>query len=197
MKRILKGLIYVPLVLITVLFIPHVQASELGRVMLNNEELTIYADGTWKKSGEECTELKSKIIGVTFCLSPEQWKNSSVTDPYEYEFQLKTDEVYSGLITEKTYVPLRMLRDLIISNAADAQGLGQPEILDEGMLTFAGQTWSYIEMTYKVKDFEAYMKNIYNSKEGVGTVQFAVYGTKSVAEKIKTSAKGVKIYFND
>lgn len=107
------------------------------------EEVILYDDGTWafeqeqsqntegealeipmnKKTFEKATKatflLKSKNMNVGIWLNPKKWSFQKATEnpDAEYEFQLKGEDLYGMLISEKIEIPLETLRNIAFENA--------------------------------------------------------------------------------
>jgi hypothetical protein len=85
--------------------------EEVIEIPFNNQE--------FKKSANATSFLKSEIIPVGLYIDPTKWNfNLAVATEFaEYEFQLKTGNLYGMLITEKIGMTLEDLRNAAIVNA--------------------------------------------------------------------------------
>ena len=107
--------------------------SDLG------EEVILFEDGSWKydsdykqtkeyiyeskrkftKSVKSTFLLKSKVTSVGIWLNPKKWgfTKSENNPDAEYEFELKGQDAYGMLITERIEIPLKNLKNLALENA--------------------------------------------------------------------------------
>ena len=119
------------LVLTSVFFISQIHAQTRA-VTETGEEVFLYNDGTWKyKNEKEITLkdiptnpkkfkkedqstflLKSSKLNVDVYLNPKLWSFGKAKDnpEAEYELQLKGEDLYGKLISEKVEIPLETLK---------------------------------------------------------------------------------------
>ncbi len=126
------------IILLAALF-PFLCLAEQKAITDTGDEVILYDDGTWsyinketgaKKSiptndlefnkGENLTFLlKSKKNDVGLWINPKKWsfKKSASNEDAEYELQLKGQDLYGMIITEKMSIPLETLVDVALENA--------------------------------------------------------------------------------
>ena len=63
--------------------------------------------------------MKSKRTDIGFWLNPKKWSFSkSIDNPdAEYEVELKGEDLYGMIITEKIEIPLKTLKNIAVDNA--------------------------------------------------------------------------------
>jgi hypothetical protein len=108
-------------------------------------------------------------------------------------------DLYVGLITERTQMPIKSLRDAIVYNAAGA-GSVRPEdvpILKESVETLDGQEWNYIEYAVVISGAKFRFGNYHKSLGELGVVQVAFWCSDAYFEQSKPAVvammNGVKL----
>lgn len=165
------------------------------------DEVILYEDGTWKyldKEDEEETEipvsskkfgkdyestflLKSNKINIGFWLNPEKWsfRKTSNYDESEYELELKGEELFGMIITEKSEIPLEKMRMIALENARDIAF--DCEIVKEEYRTVNGLKVLFLQMegTFDGIKFSYYGYYFSNAN---GTVQFLTFTTSNLLD---------------
>ena len=177
-------------------------AAEFGRSTVNGKKIILYKNGTWKlaprNTSKDCTEIRSKKIPVSICLSESSWRSSLQNFDFEYIFNSKgPEEVYAGLITEKAYIGKKVLKKALLLNANGAANLEGVKILKESSRVFNGQTWNQIEYALTLKEgVSVVYLNIYGSKKGKGSVQFLLWSLAENVETLRRKAETVSVKFD-
>jgi len=127
-------------VYILVFCITYVQAQTKA-VTETGDEVVLYTDGTWKYVNEEGTVekeilinpttyekskkatflLKSKRINLGFWLNPKKWsfKKGMSNEDAEYELQLRGEDLYGIIITEKIEIPIQAFKEMALENGRE------------------------------------------------------------------------------
>tara|TARA_Y100001936_G_C15979449_1_gene615811 strand:+ start:213 stop:809 length:597 start_codon:yes stop_codon:yes gene_type:complete len=177
-------------------------AAEFGRSTVNGKKIILYKNGTWKlaprNTSRNCTEIRSKKIPMSVCLSESSWKSRLQNFDFEYGFLSKgPEEVYAGLITEKAYIEKKVLKKALLLNANSGANLAGVKILKESSRVFNGQTWSQIEYALTMKEgLSVVYLNIYGSKKGKGSVQFILWALAEEVEAVRRMAETVSLKFD-
>ncbi|PWG05400.1 hypothetical protein [Polaribacter aquimarinus] len=115
--------------------------SQIKAVTESGDEVVLYHDNTWKylndsinnnkniitnnhkfETNKKSTFLvKSKTLKVGVYINPKKWsfEKNPDTEAAEYSFQMKNEDLYGMIITEKTQIPLLSLKDLAVENAKE------------------------------------------------------------------------------
>ena len=116
--------------------------SQIKAVTESGDEVILYENNTWKyindsinnnkeietnsfqyKKPKRATFLvKSKNLKVGIHINPKKWSFEKDADgeASEYSFQMKNEDLYGMIITEKVQIPLINLKDIAIENAKEA-----------------------------------------------------------------------------
>lgn len=171
-------------------------AAEIGRVELNGRSIVIDDNGTWtyadpgaaaNGSGVDCTggtTLTSKKLNVSFCVKA-PWKvQTDANASFEYSVYDLSDEIYSGLITERAKMPIETLEFAIIANAASATGVSREQIpvIKQEKLQLNGRDWRYIEYDVNFKGADFRFGNYYTTLGEAGAVQYVFWCSKAYFE---------------
>jgi hypothetical protein len=169
-------------------------AAEIGRVDLNGRTLIIDDTGTWKYAEQSaavdsaCSDgqlMKSRKLDLSVCVR-EPW---IIDDKSGAEFEIKftdhDDEIFAGLITERSNLPLKMLEYAILTNAADATGVRKKDIpvIKKSKIKINGVEWSYIEYNVDFKGAKFTFGNYYISLGETGAVQAVFWCSKAYFDK--------------
>lgn len=167
--------------------------TELG------EEVILFSDGTWRFANQKVEEtkaiptnpqtfekdktasfmLKSKKAKVGFWLDPKQWSFQQATDnpDAEYDLQLKGEDLFGMIITEKMEIPLESLKSIAFENGrAAAPDL---EIVKEEYRNVNGIKVLCLQMNGTLQGIKfAYYGYYYSNEEG--TVQFITFTSQQL-----------------
>jgi len=113
--------------------------AQQNAVTETGEEVVLYDNGTWEYKSETSDRmsviptnpepfikdenstflLKSTKLNVGFWLDPQKWSFTKATDneDAEYQLNLKGEDLYGMIITEKIQIPLETLKIAALSNA--------------------------------------------------------------------------------
>lgn len=172
------------------------------------EEVILFTDGTWvyledrTKLADEIREnsrpftrnknasflLKSSRVPHGVYLDPKLWSFQKAVDnaDAEYELQLKGEDLYAMLITEKIEIPLETLREVAIENGrAVAPDL---RIVDEEIRTVNGQRVLLMQLDGTLDGIKFSYYGYYFSGES-GTVQFITYTSQNLLNTYKATCE--------
>lgn len=178
----------------------------------NGDEVILYENGTWAYSKTADTATKvieinptnfSKPQNVSFLLKsnkckvgvwfdPKKWSFEKPKDggAAEYEFELKQQDLYGMLITEKIEIPLQSLKTLAIDNAREVAS--DITVTHEEYRMVNGLKMLAMQMTGTIKGIKFVYFGYYYSFEG-GTIQFVTYTSQSL---LKTYIKDAEELLN-
>ncbi|MEO6721924.1 MAG: hypothetical protein ABIN67_16265 [Ferruginibacter sp.] len=172
------------------------------------EEVILYNDGTWKysKAPDSVGEIKTnpnkvykninasfllkstKCEGIGVWLDPKKWQfGKSKNNPSaEFEIQLKGQDLYAMMISEKIEIPLESLKDIALSNAKEVA----PDIVVAGeeYRTVNNLKVLFIQMNGTMKGMKVTYYGYYYSHAG-GTVQFITYTAQNLLKNYTKDAE--------
>ncbi len=187
--------------LLTVAVLGQAQISALTE---SGDKVILYDDGTWEYADQRNEELKeitenpakftkgknsgflvkSKKMKVGVWLDSKKWRfeKAESTEPAEFQFNLKNEDLYGMLITEKIEIPLERLQSIAIQNAREAAS--DIKVLNEEYRTVNGTKVLMMQMSGTIQGIQfTYYGYYYSNKEG--SVQFITYTSKSLFEDYK------------
>lgn len=125
------------------LFIVYGGLAQTRAVTETGDEVILYDDGSWsfldedleaenaeipvneslfEKDKKSTFQIKSKKLEVGLSINPKEWSFTRSTDneSAEFEFQMKGEDLYGMMITEKFEIPLETLKQIALDNARSA-----------------------------------------------------------------------------
>lgn len=173
--------------------------SQTNAVTDYGDRVVLYDDGTWKyidgkdieikeipinpnpfKKDETSTFLlKSSIFNVGIWLDTKEWKfnKANNNDDAEYELQLRNQDLYGTVITERLEIPLESLRNIALSNAQDVAP--DSKIDHEEYRTVNGIKVLMLEMNGTISGIKFGYKGYYYSNP-TGTIQIIIYTSQGL-----------------
>ncbi|GGG40675.1 hypothetical protein GCM10011344_46920 [Dokdonia pacifica] len=167
--------------------------TELG------EEVLLYQNGTWKyanvedeiakdtpvnpdpfvKDEDATFLLKSKVTNVGVWLDPTEWsfQKSKDNPEAEYELQLKGEDLYGMIITEKLEIPIENLKEIALENGRDAAP--DLEVIQEEYRTVNDQKVLFLQLNGTLQGIKFTYYGYYYSSP-TGTVQFITYTSQGL-----------------
>ncbi|HOF15948.1 MAG TPA: hypothetical protein PLF32_01290 [Bacteroidales bacterium] len=193
----------IALVLISILSINLLQA-QIKAITETGEEVVLYDNGTWKyqnenqlleieiptnpvpfeKNKESSFLLKSKKLNIGIYINPKKWsfKKASDNPDAEYEFQLKDEDLYGMLITEKVEIPLETMKIIALENGKTiAPDL---KIVKEEYRFVNGLKILLLQMDGTIQGIKISYYGYYFSNTK-GTIQFITYTSQNLLESYK------------
>lgn len=172
------------------------------------EEVILYDDGTWKYVNEEDSDgeeiptnstefmkgkkatflLKSTKVNLGFYLNAKEWAFEKAGDDeaVEYSLQLKGEDLYGMIITEKIEIPLETLKRVAFENgksvSPDIQIVHQEYRVVNGIKVLLMQMDGTIE---GVKF--SYYGYYFSSEEG--TVQYVTYTSQNLLDEYRATCE--------
>jgi hypothetical protein len=172
-------------------------AEEAGRAQLNGRAIILQTDGTWKYAEDaapagnaDCSDgkvIKSKKLNLAVCVFA-PWKiDTTPNESMEFQLLEPDQDIFVGFVTERTAMPLEVLREAIISNAAKATGIRQEDVpvVSESKVMLNGKEWSYIEFDVDFKGAKFGFGTYYFSLGELGAAQMVFWTSKPYFTKSK------------
>ena len=174
----------------------------------SGEEVMLYDDGTWEylnkadiiekeiptnpkkfeKSQEATFLLKSNKTDVGVYLNPKKWSfKKAVNNPEaEYEFQLKGEDLYGMIITEKVEIPIKTLRGIAVDNGK----LVAPDlrVVKEEYREVNGLSVLLLQMEGTMQGIKFSYYGYYYSNAN-GTVQFITYTSQNLLKEYQSTCE--------
>lgn len=186
------------LVLISLMIFSLIQAQQKA-VTEAGEEVILYDDGTWAYLNEDLITqleiptneekfvkdekstflLKSNNVNIGFHLNPKLWSfKKAIENPdAEYELQLKGEDLYGMIISEKVEIPLETLRSIAIENGKSVAP--DLKIMKEEYRTVNGLKLLLLQMNGTMQGIKFSYYGYYYSNTN-GTVQFITYTSQNL-----------------
>ena len=178
--------------------------SQISAVTENGDEVFLYDDNTWIYKNENLSNkslssisypiynydknstflVKSNTIKMGVYIDPKKWSfNKSLSDEYEYEFELKNEELFAMMINEKIEMPLENLKELAFYNfsfAADDARIVNQEFRSVNDLLIL-----MLHMEGTIEGLSVFYYGYYFSNDK-GTTQFVTYSTTNLFDSYKS-----------
>jgi len=191
------------LLILGTLVITFTQAQQMA-VTERGEQVVLHTDGTWEYlPGEELIEteiptnpkkfekdeasnflLKSNNLNVGFWVNPKTWsfiKSTDASSDAEYDFELKGEDLYGLVITEKVEIPLKTLKQLAIENARSIAP--DMKIVKEEYRNVNGLEVLLLSMQGTMQRIKFAYYGYYYSNEN-GTVQFITFTSQNLINQL-------------
>ena len=178
---------------------PFLNFSQTNAVTEYGDQVILYDDGTWKHLDEQVIEhveipvnsiqfkkdenskflLKSSTFNVGLWIDTKDWifKKALNNTDAEYELELKKEDLYGTLITEKIQIPLETLRNIALTNAQEVAP--DTKLDNQEYRTVNGIKVLMLEMSGTLSGIEFGYKGYYYSNEN-GTIQIILYTAESL-----------------
>lgn len=178
--------------------------AQIKAVTEIGEEVILFNDGTWEYQNQEdfmATEiptnpykfqkdeessflLKSNRLNIGFWLDPKRWsfKKSGDNLDSEYDFEMKGEDLYGQVITEKFEVPLQTLKILAIENFREVAP--DLKVVKEEYRDVNGLKVLLLQMNGTMKGIKISYYGYYFSSIN-GTVQFITFSSQNLMENLK------------
>jgi hypothetical protein len=197
-------------VLFTCLVCSTAVRAQKKAVTETGQQVILYDEGTWKYESDSTADpadtstvlmnpkkfvksesatflVKStKVAPISFWVNPKKWSFEKGTGgDREYTLQLKGEDLYAMLITERIVIPLESLKKAAIQNALQAAPDAQVLHADYRMVN--GLKMLCMQMKGTVQSIKFVYFGYYYS-DGHGTVQFTAYTSESLWNSYRESA---------
>lgn len=190
------------------LFICFQSIAQKKAVTDAGEEVVLYDNGTWKYVKEPETEKKEIIVNPSTFTKPKsadflvkstkakigiwidakkwQFKKASNNEEAEFEFKLKSGDLYGMLISEKIEIPIETLKKVALDNAQKAA----PDIVlvKEEYRTVNNKKVLLMQMNGTLNGIKFSYYGYYFAFPG-GTVQLITYTSQSLLKDYLASAE--------
>lgn len=197
-----KALIFViSLSFTTAMFAQKKAVTETG------DEVILYDDGSWKYQSGDIKEkkisvnskkftkpksstflLKSDRTNIGVWLDPKKWsfKKGAADADAEYELQMKGEDLYGMMISEKVEIPLESLKNIAVQNAQAVSP--DIKIVDQEYRTVNGLKVLLLQMDGTIQGIKfSYYGYYYTSPKG--TVQFLTYTSQTLLKGYKADCE--------
>lgn len=173
------------------------QAAEIGRAQLNGRTIIVDGSGSWTyadaaaaPSALSCNDGKlvsSRKIDFSLCVKSPWTVDAAASDSFEISLKDNADEIYSGIITERTNIPEKALAEAIISNAATGTGVRVEDIpvVKREKLMLNNVEWNYVEYDVNFNGIQLRFANYYKSLGEGGAVQMVFWCGRNFFEKVQ------------
>jgi hypothetical protein len=183
------------------------QAQQKGVTEIG-EDVILFEDGTWKyqndddilkneiptnpnifkKDNQSTFLLKSSRLNVGVYLNPKIWSFKKATDnpEAEYELQLKGEDLYGLLITEKVEIPLESLKSIALENGKTAAP--DLKIVKEEYRNVNGLKTLLLQLNGTIQGIKFSYYGYYFTSIN-GTVQFITYTSQNLIDSYRPESE--------
>ena len=191
-----------------IFLLPFLNFSQTNAVTEYGDQVVLYDDGTWTYIDGQIEEdveipinpeqyvkdenskflLKSSTLNVGIWIDTKDWKFKKAlsNEDAEYELELKKEDLYGTVITEKVEIPLATLRNIALSNAQDVAP--DTKINKQEYRTVNGIKVLMLEMSGTMSGIKFGYKGYYYSNEN-GTIQIILYTAENLMDSYKDSTE--------
>lgn len=174
----------------------------------NGEEVILNTDGTWEYKNESDevvidivtnpnpftkTEnasflLKSTKLDIGVWLDPKKWAfNKAEENPdAEYELQLRGEDLYAMILTEKVEMPMETLRNIAVNNGKEVSP--DLQVVKEEYRTVNEVKVLLLEMDGSMQGIKFTYYGYYFSNDS-GTVQFITYTSQKLMDEYQAQCE--------
>ncbi len=194
------------IIIISIIF-PIFCMAEQKAITDTGDEVILYDNGTWKflnndkhvsktiptnkshfkKGGELTFLLKSPKNNIGLWINPEKWlfQKAVSNKEAEYELQLKGQDLYGMIITEKMVIPIESLVDLAVQNAKNAA----PDIrvVQKEYRIVNGNKIIQMQMKGTLQGIKVVYFGYYNADKN-GSTQILTYTSQGLFEGFRNEA---------
>lgn len=191
------------LIILGVMFMGLQGMAQISAITNTGEEVVLYDDGAWQyvdppedtepelnprkfeKNASSTFQVKSKRVDMGLWLNPKKWKFSRGADneDAEYEFELKGEDLYALMITEKVSIPMLTLKGIALENAR--QVAPDARITKEEYRFVNGMKLLCMQMEGTIQGIRFGYLGYYYSNEG-GTVQLITYTAQNLMKQYES-----------
>lgn len=179
--------------------------AQVKAVTENGDEVVLYKNGTYKYLNDDLLDaneitlnaqefskpvnasflLKSQKTNVGFWLDPKLWKFGKPQDnpDAEYELELRGEDLYGVIISEKVEFPLINLRDIALENARSVAP--DIQIIEQDFRMVNNNKVLFLRMDGTMQGMNVSYYGYFFSSEK-GTTQFILYTAQNLLEDYKS-----------
>ncbi|MEO9476109.1 MAG: hypothetical protein ABJG41_11255 [Cyclobacteriaceae bacterium] len=190
-----------------ILFIVNSGISQTRAVTETGDEVILYNDGSWsfvdgdiedseipvnetlfEKDKKASFQVKSKKLGVGLSINPKEWAFTKSTDneSAEFEFQMRGEDLYGMMITEKFEIPLETLKGIALDNARSAAN--DIQLMKEEYRMVNGVKVLMMQIKGSLQGIKFIYFGYYYSSS-MGTVQLVTYTGEGLFEEYYSKAE--------
>lgn len=182
--------------------------AQTRAVTETGDPVILYDNGTWKFENEEVIEakeiplnpkeffkndnatflIKSSKINLGFWIDPKKWLFKKAVDnpDAEYELQLKGEDLYGMIISEKMEIPIETLKTIALENGKSVAP--DLQIEREEYRVVNGLKVLLLQMSGNMQGIKFAYYGYYFSNSS-GTIQFVTYTAKNLLEDYKKNSE--------
>ncbi|MEP4532019.1 MAG: hypothetical protein ABJ004_02960 [Cyclobacteriaceae bacterium] len=191
------------------LFVVYSGLTQTHAVTETGDEVILYDDGSWsfldgdleaedaeipinessfEKDKKSTFQIKSKKLDVGLSINPKEWSFSRSTDneSAEFEFQMKGEDLYGMMITEKFEIPLETLKQIALDNARSAAN--DIQLMKEEYRMVNGVKVLMMQIKGSIQGIKFIYFGYYYSSS-MGTVQLVSYTGEGLFEEYYDKAE--------
>lgn len=190
---------------IILLFLAATSYASQKAITDTGKEVILHSDGTWEYSGDaqKATKIietnknkfekprnasflvKSMMNNSAYWINTDKWffRKAEDNPEAEYEFQLKSGDLYAMAITEEIEIPLESLVDIALMNAQMAAP--DAKIVRQEYRVVNDKKVLYMEISGTIKNIKFYYLGYYYS-DASGSTQFVTYTSVNLVDKYKS-----------
>lgn len=183
--------------------------AQIKAITDTGDEVILYDDGTWeyssvdfegpateiplnpeefKKTDDLTFQIKSKKTGTGVWINPKKWNFSkAIENPdAEYEFNLKEEDLYGIMITERLQIPIETLRFAAVENAKSVAS--DVKVEKEEFLIVNGTKVLMLQMSGNLQGMSIMYFGYYFSSS-YGSIQLITYTSKPLMAEYEKEAE--------
>lgn len=179
-------------------------SAEIGRATVSGRLVVLDSNGTWAYADEasntapqdsSCTSgkvINSKKLPISICLT-KPWKlDEEPQGSMEMQVVQTELDLFVGLVTERTQMPVATIRQAILVNAASFAGVRAEDvaILKDTSETLNGVEWKYIEYEVDYSGAKFRFGNFHQSLGELGAVQVAFWSSAAYFDQNRSAING-------
>lgn len=187
--------------------------AQINAVTETGDQVILYDDGSWKymegsgaaedflvpinkkkfvKDDNSTFLIKSTKLDIGAYIDPKAWSFSKGTDQdeFEFQFQLKNEDLYGMLITERMQIPLKTLKVIALDNAKTVSP--DIKVVKEEYRNVNGIKVLMMQMSGTIQGMKFFYYGYYYSDEN-GTLQFLTYTGETL---LKEYQDDIELFLN-
>lgn len=178
--------------------------AQITAITQTGDQVVLYDDGTWKyqdedvradkeiprnkkkfaKSKDASFLLKSSVLNVGFHIDPKVWSFKKATEnpDAEYELQMKNDDLYAMVISERVEIPIEAFRTIAVENGRGAAP--DLHIVKEEYRNVNGTEVLLLQMDGTMSGIPLTYYGYYFSNDQ-GSMQYITYTSQKLAKELQ------------
>jgi len=186
--------------------------AQINAITETGDQVVLLPDGTWRYQDENAASadeipvndkkfvkdesstflVKSKKLNIGIWIDPKKWLFSKGTDSdaHEFQFDMKGEDLYGMIVSEKVQIPIETLKGIALENA---RGVAPDiRIVREEYRNVNGLDVLMMQMDGTIQGMKFVYYGYYYSNEE-GTIQFLTYTGKNLFDEYKEE---IEIFLN-